>query len=339
MYRDDLDTKRRLAAEMGPKCPAAASLSRRGLHPTITCSAIVDNCSRATLSIPGRIFGGLFAFDIMHIVFIGAIGYLLEAILDIMPPRKRLLLDSRSSKFSPLRNKVTGKSVRRIAKVSQLGYLTAEQKVISLFTMAYALGHRAEICHSDNRTDVLTAIAAAQIICSVTRGKRPFTEAEHSHVFQIVGRQFWECLSRLVACKETGRAERIQAQNATKSPSKRKRVKIFKHRPVDTDESSCTVDSDSGDAEVPQHFIRSDKIIPHAFVHLPEQVKLGGTYQFHNTSAVESNHKSSIGLAGSRVRKYNTANMTEIQMLHYTLDLHLFDEIADIVQEGSSWHG
>ena len=50
---------------------------------------------------------------------------------------------------------------------------------------------------------------------------------------------------------------------------------------------------------------------------------------------MESEHKESIQLAGSRVRKYNIPNLTEVQMLHYTLDLHLFDAIADIINKGS----
>ena len=333
---DDIDVKRRLVAEDGPSCASGESLSRRGLHPTVTCSAILDDCSRATLSIPGRLFGGLFAYDIMHTVFIGAIGYLLEAVVEILTPTKRSELDSRSNKLSPLRNPVTGKCVRRILKVTRLAYLTAEQKVIALFTMSHAIGHRAEICPDETRNDVLSAISAMQIICSVTRGKKPFTEAEHNHVFTIIGKQFWYCLSRLVVWKETRRAKYVHKRNANRSPSKRKRVKTFKARPADPDESSCTVESDPEDSRVSPHFIRSDKIIPHSFVHLPEQVKLGGTYQFHNTSAVESEHTESIQLAGSRVRKYNAPNLTETQMLHYTLDLQLFDEIADIVHEGSS---
>ena len=331
--RDDLDTKRRLAAENGPKCSSSKSLRRRGLHPTITCSAIVGCCT--TLSIPGRLFGGLFAYDIMHVVFLNAIGYLLEAIVDLLTPTVRVRLDSRSNKLSPLRNPVTGKSVRRIAKATQLSYLTAEQKVIALYTMAHALGHRAEICPDDTRDDVLTAISAMQIICYVIRGKKPFTEAEHNHVFKVIGKQFWYSLSRLVGNKESRRVRYVTQRNAAKPPSKRKRVQVFEARGAETDESSCTVDSDSTDSEVPQHFLRSDKIIPHAFVHLPEQVKLGGTHQFHNTSAVESDHKESIQLAGSRVRVCNSPNVTETQMLHYTLDMQLFDEIADIVNTGS----
>ena len=214
MCRDDLDIKRQRTAENGPNCSSAKSLRRRGLHPTITCSAVVDDCSNATLSISGRLFGGLFAYDIMHTVFIGAIGYLLEAIVDILTPSKQRQLDSRSDKLSPLRNPVTGKSVRRVIKSTQLSYLTAEQKVIALFTMTHALGHRAAICPDETRHDVLTAISAMQIICYVTRGKKPFTEAEHNHVFKVIGKKFWYSLSRLVRYKESRRAMRVHQRNA-----------------------------------------------------------------------------------------------------------------------------
>ena len=335
--RDDLVQKRTLAAGSGTIAnDAAKSLSRRGLHPTISCSAVLRDCRDATLSIPGRLFGGLFCYDVMHTVFIGAIGYLLEAIVDLLTPSKKRQLDAIAASLSPIRDPNTGKACRRVCKVTQLSYLTAEQKVVCLFTMAHALGHRATILPEPTRLDALTALSSLQIVCSVTRGKRPFSEAEHNHVFKVIGRKFWDSLARLVHWKETFKARVIMQRNSVRPPSKRKRVKVFTPRPPEADESSDTVDSDSRDTTVPSHFSRSDKIIPHAFVHLPEQVKLGGTYQFHNTSAMESCHKECIQLAGTRVRKYHNPNETEKSMLHYTLDLQLFDEIATIIQQGTN---
>ena len=130
---------RKLVAENGPNCPSAQSLRRRGLHPTMTCSAIVDCCSDATLSIPGRLFGGLFAYDIMHTVFIGAIGYLLEAITDNLVQSKRTQLDSRSNQLSPFRHPVTGKCVRRIIKCTHIPkshILLAKAQTIFSFSAA-----------------------------------------------------------------------------------------------------------------------------------------------------------------------------------------------------------
>ena len=333
--RDDLVRKRRSAAGTGSEAVAAQkSLSRRGLHPTISCPAVLDDCRNATLSVPGRLFSGLFCYDVMHTIYIGAVGYLLEAIIDLLTPSKQRQLNADCALLSPFRDPITGKSCRRVSQVTELSYLTAEQKVVSLFTMAHAIGHRGAILPSHTRSDVLTAISSLQIVCFVTRGKRPFTETEHNHVFKVIGKQFWHSLSRIVHWKETFKANATIRSNSHKPPSKRKRPKVFTPRPPESNESSCTVDSESEDDAVPPHFLKSDKIIPHAFVHLPEQVKLGGTYQFHNTSGVESCHKGCIQLAGTRVRKYSSPNETEESMLRYNLDLQLFDEIATIVEEG-----
>jgi len=333
--RNDFGEKRRLIAVGGTAGVAAEkSLKRRGRHATIRCPAIIDHCKHATLSIPGRLFRGLFAYDVLHVVYIGAIGYCLEAVVDLLTPSQKKRLDIISARFCPLRDPITGKNVRRITRITQLGYLTGELKVVALFTMAHAIGHRAALFPEPTRSDVLTCISSMQIICSVIRGRRPFSEAEHKYVFHVIGRQFWFSLSRLVAWKETLRNTRIRQNNSGKPPHKRKREKWFKAKPPDVEESSDTVDSDVADSTVPPHFLRCDKIIPHAFVHLPEQVKLGGTYHFHNTSAVESRHVACIQLAGTRVRKYVAPNETETNMLHYTLDMQLFSAINDLLPDG-----
>ena len=217
-------------------------------------------------------------------------------------------------------------------QVTQLSYLTAELHVVLLFTMAHALGYRASALPEPTRVWVLTAISALQLVCFVTRGKRPFTEAEHNYVYEVIGKQFWNSLARIVEWKETDKAKANARWNEGRSPSKRKRVSVFEPRPPCSDESSDTVDSDGNDSRVPKNFSHSEKIVPHAFVHLAEQVVLGGTHQFHNTSATESCHKKCIHLPGNRVRKYTALNETEDSMLQYTLEDQLFDEIAAKVE-------
>lgn len=313
---------------------AAKSLNRRGLHSHIGCPAITEHATNVTLTIPGRIFSGLYAYDILHVVYIGAISYCLETIVDLLTPKQKERLDAVSAKFSPFRDAITGKYARRIPSVTRLSYLTGELRVVVLFTMAHAIGHRAALFPDCARSDVLTCISCMQIICSVIRGKRPFTEAEHNYVFRVLGKEFWCALSRLTAWKETCRNARIRKRNLKLPPRKRKREKWFQAKPADPGESSGTADSDAGDESVPPHFLRSDKIIPHAFVHLPEQVKLGGTYHFHNTSAVESRHIQCIQLAGTRVRKYIKANETEKSMLQYSLDMQLFAAIKELLPAG-----
>ena len=333
--RTDLETLRSQVSVGGDNADAAAaSLKRRGCHPHIACPAITDHCKNATLTIPGRVFSGLYAYDILHVVYIGAIGYCLEAVVALLTPSKLKRLDAIAAKFSPFRDHITGKNARRIVRVTQLSYLTGELRVVVLFTMVHAIGHRAALFPEATRSDVLTCMSCMQIICSVIRGKRPFTEAEHNYVFHVIGKEFWCSLSRLAAWKETRKNERIRQKNARLPPSKRKREKWSQCKPADPNESSDTADSDAGDARVPPQFIRSDKIITHAFLHLPEQVKLGGTYHFHNTSAVESRHIRCIQLAGTRVRKYLKANETEKSMLQYSLDMQLFHAIEELLPDG-----
>ena len=332
--KDDIDLKRELSVTGGAKGrAAAASLARRGIHPFISCPAILIDCKDAVLSLPGRMFGGLYAYDTMHTIFIGAIGYLLDAIVDLLTPSGLRELDKRSASFSCFRDPITGKTVRRVPRVSKLSFLTAEQRVVYLFTMAHAIGHRALLFPEAVRKDLLLAVTSLQIVCFVTRGKRPFTLAEHNYVFEVVGKQFWNSLAQLVSWKERVKAREVHRRNLNKPPAKRKRPRDFVPASRDPNESSDTVDSDGRDSLGPQHIVRSSKIIPHAFVHLADQVMLGGLHQFHNTSAVESNHRISIQLPGTRVRKYTAADETEVAMLDYTLDIHLFDNIASVVLE------
>ena len=169
--------------------------------------------------------------------------------------------------------------------------------------MAHAIGHRALLFPEGVRNDLLLAVTSLQIVCFVTRGKRPFTVAEHNYVFEVVGKQFWNSLAQLVSWKERAKAREVHRRNLHKPPAKRQRPREFVPASRDPNESSDTVDSDGRDSLGPQHIVRSSKIIPHAFVHLADQVMLGGSHQFHNTSAVESNHRISIQLPGTRVRK------------------------------------
>ena len=334
--RDDIDSKRQAVAAGGPDSKAAeASLLRRGLKPTITCTSVLVDCKDAILSFPYRLFGGLYAYDTMHHIFINTTGYYLEAIVDFLPPSKLRELDARSRKFAPFRDKLTGEAARRVPTVTKLSYLTAEQKVVCLYTMTHAIGHQALLFPEGIRASVLTAASSLQVIFFVTRGKRPFTEAEHNFVFEVVGKKFWNALARIVSWREQEKARKVRRSNLRKPPSKRKKVKLFRATLPDPDESSDTIDSDPMDDDVPPHFLKSDKIVPHAFVHMAEQVKMGGTYQFHNTSAMESAHPGCIQQAGTHVRIYNAVNVTEGNMLLYNLNMQLFDEIAGRISRGN----
>ena len=176
------------------------------------------------------------------------------------------------------------------------------------------------------RRDALVAISSLQIICHSTRRLTPFTRAEHRYIFHNIGRSFFQALARLQHCKRKQKIAAAVQYNQDKPPSKRRRVPYWKHVAKDSDESSST--ASSTDEDVPPYFLRSTKIVPHSFVHFPEQVYMGGSHQFHNTSAQESSHKTCLGLSGVRSRTYVDKNKSTLTMLHYNNDLRMLREIC-----------
>ena len=109
---------------------AAASLSRRGIHPYRRVTSL-DGRKHCVIPWPGRLYFGLFSFDIIHCLFINCIGYLLDALLESMTPRQKAELDRRVRLFTPFRNIVNGETTSRVTRLSSTAYLTAENKVPS----------------------------------------------------------------------------------------------------------------------------------------------------------------------------------------------------------------
>ena len=65
-----METLRHQVAVGGDDAAAAeASMKRRGCHTHIACPAITQHCKNTTLTIPGRVFCGLYAYDILHVVY------------------------------------------------------------------------------------------------------------------------------------------------------------------------------------------------------------------------------------------------------------------------------
>ncbi len=101
-----------------------------------------------------------------------------------------------------------------------------------------------------------------------------------------------------------------------------------------SDESSDT--ASSTDHDVPPYLLRSTKIIPHSFVHFPEQVRLAGSHTFHDTVHTEASHIQVLGTAGVRSRTYHDLNRSSDHMLQFTMDLRLLEEIC--IQAGVVQH-
>ena len=328
--RKDLHRQRMLVAGQEPRADesvdeAVKSLQRRGLHPYHICTALTG-ARPAVIRWPGRIYHGLFTFDVMHHLYLNCIGYLQEALLDLLEPKKKNELNKRLRTFTTFRNPRDGSATPKVTSLTNTGYLTAEQKVHHLFVWSHAIGSKATIFPENLRSDVLKSICNLQILCFTVRGKLPFTAAEHKYIWSHHGKQFLLSLSSLVEWKRKTKIQAAEKYNLDKPPAKRRRVPYWKVATKHPDQSSDT--AQSSDQSSPPFFLRSHKIVPHSFVHFPEQVVMGGTHTFHNTSSVESCHKINVQLAGQRARVFKDVNASSKNMLKYGLDVRLLKKIV-----------
>ena len=126
--RLDLPAKRRSAAD--PRsvdhAKAVKSLIRWGIHPSRQCTALMGRT--CLLQWPGRIHFGLYAYDVMHHLYINTISYCLDTLLDNMTPRQKRQLDARVRSLGSFRTH-EGVTSKRVSTLSTTGCLTAEMKV------------------------------------------------------------------------------------------------------------------------------------------------------------------------------------------------------------------
>ena len=320
-------TLEQLISAVDPDCvncdTARASISRRGLHPTWRVTAL-SQCQYSVIKWPGRLYFGLFAYDIMHGLFLNCVGYLIDALLDILTPTKKCLLDRRVESFTSFRNP-RGETTRRVTKLSSTAYLTAEMMVVHLFIWTHALGSKALLLPAEVRHDALIALSSLQTICYSVRGRRPYTANEHSFIFENIGKEFFRALSNLADYKRQKQIREAQLYNVDKPPAKRRRVPHWKHAKYLEEE---TTTASSSDSDVPPYFLRSEKIIPHSFKHFPEQVRMGGTHRFHDTVANEAAHRKCLGKAGARARTYHDSSRSCDGMLNFLNDVRMLEEIC-----------
>ena len=199
--------------------------------------------------------------------------------------------------------------------------------MLHLFVWTHALGSQALLLPQTIRNDALVALSSLQIVCYSVRGSRPYTEAEHRFVFSQVGRQFWRALTNITHHNRQMRIASAEAYNVGKPPAKRRRVPHWRAVQKLANESSDT--ASSTDDDVPPCFLRSDKIVPHSFQHFADQVIMGGTHLFHDTSLSESSHKVNLGRAGSRSRTYHDMNLSSAAMMNFLHEDRLLSAICE----------
>ena len=318
----------------GDTCLEALSLRRRGIHPIHRCTAL-DVLEHCVIRWSHRYFFGLFNYDVMHVLFLNCIGYLLDAVLALLTDTQKIELDRRARSLPSFRNPYSGKTTRKVTRLSSTSYLSAEMKVVHLFVWSHVLGSKALLMPSDIRDDVLVAFVNLQIICYSVRGLRPYTEDEHKYIFKVLGGRFWRALTNIHYYKRNLRIKTAEKYNVGKPPEKKHKIPYYKAPTTLSDESDTVSSSDS---DVEPFFIRSAKVIPHAFVHFADQVCMGGTHKFHDTAHPESHHPRSLSFVANRARTYYDKNKSTDNMLDFTMELSLLEGICKhvgIVDEDS----
>ena len=180
---------------------AESSLERKGVHALRRCR-LPERCPQSLLKVPGRVFGGLFSFDVMHVIFINWCSYFLQRLQDSLTPGMKEILDQRmESLWGRFRDVETGKTSRlpRGAITSQVG-LTAEHRVTAVYLTMQVLGSQASIfnteTHARMREHVLTAGSSLVLILTAVRGKRPFSDREWDEIFGPVTLTYFRCHER-----------------------------------------------------------------------------------------------------------------------------------------------
>lgn len=148
-------------------------------------------------------------------------------------------------------------------------------------------------------------------------------------IFAQHGKNFFHCISAIYGWQRAKQIQHAENYNAGKPPAKRRRVPYWKDIPVNTDESSDTVATSSGADEQCPFFDKSQKITPHAAVHLADQVIMGGTHAFNNTAGPESFHPRCITQAAQRSRAYHDVNLSSQKMLEYQIDKQQKQDIIE----------
>ena len=148
------------------------------MHPHRRCQAL-SQCRHSIIPWPGRLYHGLVAFDVLHILYLNWIKHLQETLLSTMTPTHQQLLDKRVRSFFAFVKPDDGSTSRKVTSLSRIGFMSAELRVLHLFLWSHAVGSKAEILRPEIRDNALSAICSLQVMCFSVRAKLPFTEAEH----------------------------------------------------------------------------------------------------------------------------------------------------------------
>ncbi len=152
------------------------------MHPRRRCTAL-SKCQHSIIKWPGRVYHGLVAFDVLHILYLNWIKHLQETLLSTMTATQQQVLDKRVRSFCAFVKPDDGSTSRKVTSLSStgssIGFMSAELRVLHLFLWSHTVGSQAQILRPVIRDNALSAICSLQVMCFSVRAKLPFTEAEH----------------------------------------------------------------------------------------------------------------------------------------------------------------
>ena len=230
------------------------------------------------MSVPGRVFGGLVACDVMHAIFINWCSYFLSAIQDCTTDSKKRILDQRlETLWGRFRDPETGQTSRapKGALTSQSG-LTAELRVLVVYLMMHVLGSKGSIfdtpTHERVREHILTAGSSLVLILTAVRKKRPYTDSEWDEIFGPVSTRYFRALDS-IRHWHNYRTVTERREHNLRHPDNPKKLKEFTCAARDPLDSSDN-DTDDEHRSLVGFFDRSKHILPHAAVHFKSQVNI-----------------------------------------------------------------
>ena len=322
----------RMAKPGGAFCDVATQkLKRWGFNAKRKCCLLEGGLQHLLVNLPGadEVFPCVDYRDRMHglTMFLHRVVTQTIAGLSkkILSGPSRLLLDQRL-RFVCQRRSFREHGTRRSYRVQKTIFsdvgMTAVDKVCLIFLLPHVLGPDADMFPRAVRQPLLTAVAYAQLLLIVVRGRRNYTVPELRRIFDDGFKLLFGALQSLLFIDYNERATLHQ-----RHPTKHKAPTTLslKERIWEGHDNTATEDTsdDSTLCGLPK-FSHGSCGLTHQ--HWVDQLISGGAFGVHCTQAAEAIHKTCMKLPAQRVRHLH-ANQTQAHMQSYLKSSYLFEEM------------
>ena len=189
---------------------ARKKLRRHGFDYKNLCTLHVHakHCLVYIPELPSRLFGGLCAFERLHLFYINYCQYLTDSLALCVLPHMRYKITEYVHSCHQFRDPITGIAHPKLHTILKMSHLTAERRTRSIFYWAHVLGTTAEVIVEPVRTHALIAVSTLQLMLIATRGHRPYTKEELEEIFHRGGTQFFRALESLCSYADDKRMEK-----------------------------------------------------------------------------------------------------------------------------------